>query len=355
MANGWMNGRAAAMVLVLLGAGCGDDDAAEDGGGATADAGEVNAAVPDAAVDGGVPDAAADAAPDAAPDPGDAGTAGADRLVVSGFTVAASNQQVPQLAQDIDGDGFAENALGGLMVSIAGTIGLDPQTLFADGLASGAIIQLVALELPAQGQGSLRAFIGDDLDADPGDNFSGEEPFDIAAGTPTDSLLPAQEDSGVVVAGPGEVPLRIPLAAPFPGIVTVRMIGARVNAQRKGSGGIAGLVGGAFLTADVDTVFLPRVTAGMSSIVGEDCPTGPDSCQKGSSGQILLMLLDVDLDGVITAAELRDESVFTSSLLESDLDLFDADGNFNPNQDGVNDSLSWGAGFATVGAEFELP
>jgi hypothetical protein len=353
MAN--MSGHAAALVLVLLGAGCGDDDAAEDGGGAIADAGEIDAAVADAAVDAGAPDAAADAAPDAAPDPGDAGTAGADRLVVSGFTVAASNRQVLQLAQDIDGDGFAENAVGGLMVTIAGTIGQNPQTLFAQGLASGAIIQLVALEVPAEGPGSLRAFIGDDLDADPGDNFSGEEPFDIAAGTPTDSLLPAQEDSGVVVAGPGEVPLRIPLAAPFPGIVTMRMIGGRVDAQRKGSGGIAGLVGGAFLTADVDAVLLPRVTAGMSSIVAEDCPTGPDSCEKGSTGQILLMLLDIDQDGVITAAELRDEGAFTAVFLEPDLDLLDADGNFNPNQDGVNDSLSWGAGFATVGAAFELP
>ena len=355
MANLWMSGRAAALVLVLAGAGCGDDDAAEDDGGAIADAGEIDAAVADAAVDGGVPDAAADAAPDAAPDPGDAGTAGADRLVVSGFTVAASNRQVLQLAQDIDGDGFAENGVGGLMVSIASTIGQNPQTLFADGLASGAIIQLVALEPAPQGQGSLRAFVGDDLDSDPGDNFSGEEPFDIAAGTPTDSQLPAQESAGVVVAGPGEIPLRVPLAAPLPGIVTVQMIGARVDAQRKEDGAIAGLVGGAFVTAEVDTVLVPRVTAGLNSIVAEDCPTGPDSCQKGSNGQILLLLLDIDVDGVISAADLRDEGAFTSVFLEPDLDLLDADGDFNPNQDGVNDSLSWGAGFATVGAQFELP
>ncbi len=355
MANGWMSGRAAALVLVLLGAGCGDDDAAEDGAGAPADAGEIDAAVADGAVDASAPDAGADAAPDAAPDPGDAGTAGADRLVVSGFTIAASNRQVLQLAQDIDGDGFAENAVGGLMVNIAGTIGGDPQALFADGLASGAIIQLVALELAPQGQGSLRAFIGDDLDADPSDNFSGEEPFDIAAGTPTDSLLPAQESAGVVVAGPGEVPLRIPLAAPLPGIVTMRMIGARVDAQRTKNGGIQGLLGGAFLASDVDTVLIPLLTGGMNAIIAEDCPTGPDSCEKGSNGAILLLLIDVDQDGVITAADLRDENAPPSAFLNPDLDLLDADGEFNPNQDGVFDSLSWGIGFATVGADFELP
>jgi len=46
-------------------------------------------------------------------------------------------------------------------------------------------------------------------------------------------------------------------------------------------------------------------------------------------------------------------SLFSTSLLEPDVDLLDAAGNYA--QDGVKESLSWGMGFATTGAVFDPP
>jgi hypothetical protein len=39
-------------------------------------------------------------------------------------------------------------------------------------------------------------------------------------------------------------------------------------------------------------------------------------------------------------------------MFSPDLDLFDGSGQFAPNEDGVKDSLSFGAGFTAIGASF---
>jgi hypothetical protein len=340
LASGWTTGRATRLAMSmawLLGAACGDDDGSGgDGAGAA-----------DAAADAAAADAATDAEPGSGPSAG--------RFIISTFTIAGNFESASDLGLDIDGDGFTENGLGSEMASIAETVEIDPEVVFVQGVASGAIIQLLALDAGAEGQGTLRGFIGQDLDADPGDNVSGDEPFAIDDGAPTDTPLPAEDGFNGVTAGPGEIPLRLPLAAPFSGVVTARLLGARVDAERQKDGSIAGRLGGGFLASDLDILLVPLVADGLNDVVARDCPTGPGSCEEGSAGDSLLSFVDRDQDGIITADEVRDSGIFQGTTLGADLDLLDADGDYAPNQDGVYESLSWGMGFATTGAAFDLP
>jgi hypothetical protein len=56
-------------------------------------------------------------------------------------------------------------------------------------------------------------------------------------------------------------------------------------------------------------------------------------------------------DGSIEPNEVVNNALVVA-LLGPDLDLFDAMGNFNPNTDGVQDSISLGVGFTAVQAIF---
>lgn len=327
MATGWTAGGAARMVAMtcLLDAACGGS------GGPAVDASPGA----DASLD----------APDAGPSE--------ERFLISSFTIAGSVGAALGLGLDIDGDGSVDNDLGIVMGDIAETAEIDPGVVFAEGVARGDVIQLLALAVGPEGQGTLRGLVGQDLDADPSDNLSGDEPFAVADSAPTDTPLPVEAGVTRITAGPGEMPLHLPLAAPFDGVVTARLLGARVDAERQPDGSIAGTLGGSFLATDVDLLLVPLVAVGLNELVERDCPAGPGSCEAGSGGERMLSLVDADQDGLITDDEVRDSLLFSTSLLEPDVDLLDAAGNYAP--DGVEESLSWGMGFATTGAVFDLP
>lgn len=327
MATGCTAGCAARMVAtaILLGAACGD---------------------------GGSPAVDAALGADASGAPSDAGASG-ERFLISSVTIAGSIEAAFGLGLDIDGDGTVENEMGIVMGDVAETVEIDPGVVVADGLARGDIIQLLALAVDAEGQGTMRGLVGLDLDEDPSDNLSGSESFAIADGEPTDTPLPVEAGVTRIVAGPGEMWLRLPLAAPFGGVVTARLLGARVDAERQPDGSIAGRLGGAFLATDVDLVLVPLIAIGLNEVVERDCPAGLGSCEPGSGGERMLSLVDPDQSGFITDDEVRDSLLFSTSLLVPDVDLLDAAGNYAP--DGVAESMSWGMGFATTGAVFDPP
>jgi hypothetical protein len=312
-------------MTLLLGAGCGD------GGGSAVDASP-----------------GADASL-TAPDAGPSG----ERFLISSFTIAGSVEDAFGLGLDIDGDTFVENEMGIVMGDIAATVDIDPGLVFAEGLARGDIIQLLALAVDVEGQGTLRGLVGRDRDTDPSDNLSGREPFVVDDSAPTDTPLPVEAGNTGIVAGPGEMSLRLPLAAPFGGVATARLLGARVDAERQPDGSIAGRLGGAFLATDVDLLLPPLIAIGLNEVVERDCPAGPGSCDPGSGGERMLSLVDADQNGFITDDEVRESLLFSTSLFVPDVDLLDAAGNYA--QDGIEESLSWGMGFATTGAVFDAP
>ena len=88
----------------------------------------------------------------------------------------------------------------------------------------------------------------------------------------------------------------------------------------------------------------------------EDCSgTSPNCCvDPAGLAQTLLGLFDEDADCAVGFTELQQSSLI-SSLLAPDLDLLDADGQFDPSGDGEKDLLSVGVGWSAVGASFPLP
>jgi hypothetical protein len=346
-------------LLLIAAAGCGDDAAGDDDDSVDASAVED----PDAAA--GAPDAAANdpdaGPPDAAPQP-DAGVVdpGGDhyQYVANNIDVPTNSSEAAALGQDIDGDPSAmpDNALGQIMASLASIGGADPQAAVNLTVANGEMLQLLDVQasdlVTASGIG-VSIFIGEDGDmpANPADNFSGSEMFNIKSGTPTEDPLAGAITGGQVRAGPGTVPLQLVLV-PGTTPVVVSLVGARVRGDVTATTISNGLLGGAIREEEVDTVVIPAIAVAMNALVAADCPGGV--CTPDSGGETILALFDTNTDGTVTADELRANDLI-NSLLAPDVDLFDGAGNFNPRVDGVRDSLSFGVGFTAVGAVFDLP
>ena len=348
---------AATLGLALAACGGDDDGAPDDGGdGAGADATPPITIPVDAAVSSG-PDAALnDAAPnDAAPldaaltdgGPPDAAPPPDLRVVVSSMRTFAAAEE----ALDIDGDGDGDDRLGQFWREMEAATGRQAQVQLDAALASGAALHLVAI--PAPPGGLVRALLGQDQDGDPTDNFSGAEPFSIAPGTPLDGILDGQVSGQAAVAGPGDIPLLLPVTGAVAAPVLVRSVGTRLVAVL-GDGSIEGRLGGALLSSDVADLVYPAVVLALNDVIAADCPTGPASCADGSPGQALLDAVDLDGDGALDPNEVG-QLPFVDELLASDLDLFDQEGAFNPNADGVPESLSYGLAVSGVGAAFALP
>ncbi len=342
-------------VALLVWAGCGDDGggSGDDDDTATADA-AVNA--PDAPA---TPDAAP-ATPDAEvpdPDGGVVDPAGDDHFYVANtINVPTSASEANVLGIDLDGDGSVDNALGQIMATLAG-VGADPQGAIDSFLENGEMLQLFhvkATDLVAATGVGVAAYVGQDADdpVDPSNNFSGTGMFAIQPDTPTDSELVGDVVAGRLRAGPDTMPLNI-VIGPGTEPILVNLVGARVEADLSATNLGNAKLGGALTAADIDAQLIPGIAAAMQAMVDADCPGG--TCAPGSAGETILGLgFDANDDGMITADELR-MSALISSLLQPDVDLFDADGNFDPRSDGVNDSLSFGVGFTAVNAVFDLP
>lgn len=322
-------GRAVLAVISLV-AGCGDDD----GGSTAADA----AAPADAA---GPPDAAA---PDAALRAG-------LWYVMDSIRVPQTADQATQWGLDLDGDGRRDNALGGLLAAMHTSVDLQFASAQDELVGSGAILELVGIDAASlDDAASVPVLVsrGADLDGDAADNFSGAELFALVPLDGADGQLAGALAAGRVRAGPGDVPVQLAMVGVTPQVVPLRGVGGRLVANASGDGLAAGRLGAAFRDAEVDDVLIPALAAGIDSIVRRDCPGGP--CEVGSQGEQLSVFFDENQDGMVPVEELRANSLIESTVGNPDLDLFDADGAFNPRMDGVKDALSLGLGFAAVGA-----
>ncbi len=303
------------------------------------------------------------------PDPVEIDPTGTDtQFVVSELTVPANATQATAVAQDLDGDGLGDNALGGLLGSLAATAGLDLQTGVDEQLAAASFILLANIKatdlVNANGVGTY-VFFGenptpaactnpDDLTTC-GKQFSGDATFDIAANSPADAVIAGTLSGGALLAGPGSVSIELPLGDTAP--LKLDLIAAHLDVSVSATNLMSGKLGGAITADDVDNKLMPSVQSLLVDLIAKSCaPEGTNcNCEAGSSGGAVLDFFDADGDCAVPLEELMSNSLIDATLRNPDLDLLDADGNFNPNSDGVEDSLSIGVGFAGVGASFTLP
>lgn len=324
----------AIITVVVAWAACGDDD----GGSSPVDAGApADAASPDAA-------ASFDAA---APD---ASTASGDWFVMATIRVPESANQAVRVALDLDGNGQPDNALGGLLAALHNQTGMP----FAQGekalVGNGGLLQLVGIEVSQADPdvAAVEVSRGADLDDDPADNFSGVEPFALDPVDPADGHLEGALAAGVVRAGPGAAQMPLAVVGVDTELVWLRGVGARVRANVSDDGLAGGRLCGGLLEAEIDTVLIPALATAIDDVVQLDCPGGV--CEPGTPGEQLAAFFDENEDGMVPVEEFRSNSLIESTIGNPDLDLFDADGVFNPRVDGIKDSLSFCLGFAAVGA-----
>ncbi len=292
-----------------------------------------------------------------------------NKYVVSDLTIPASATESKALALDLDGDGETENALGGLLGALAKTADLDLQTGVDEQIAEASIILLASIKatdpVNASGVGTYIYFgenamptaCTDPLEiATCGKHLDGNGTFDIAANTPADSVLAGTLAGGDLVTQAGTISIELPLGDTAP--LQITLIGAQVQATVSATGLSAGIIGGAITETDVDTKVIPSVQVLVADIIAEDCPgaaPGACNCMDGSAGESVLSFFDTNKDCAVPVLELMENSLIEATLRNPDLDLLDANGDYNPNSDNVNDSLSLAIGFAAVSGAFTVP
>ena len=288
-----------------------------------------------------------------------------------------------EYAMNIDGDpqDRGDNALGGVLATLA-LQDVDLQTPIDENIASGDIILLADVQATSLTQAAgvgLQILRGENPDpaacgtasgacvegacATAGEicvddmctpcslHLEGGATFDIAPDSPADSVMAGNIIGGAFTGGPGTVQIQLSLDATAPPI-TLNLKGARSEVTVAADGTVSGKLGGAITKEDIDTQVVPGVANLAMNAIANDCdPEMEPCCPEGSTGGQFAMLFDADDNCEITLEEVQTNTIVTS-VLQPDLDLFDADGNFNPRVDDGKDSLSLGVGYTTVTASF---
>jgi hypothetical protein len=317
----------------------------------TSDGGAADSGATDAGtgMDGGGVDAAI--APDAGPPE-------RRTYVASSITVPSNASETNMLALDLDGDGAGDNALGQVFAALASAgAGAGTNAMTQAAVTDGDILLLFEANAASftDGTADARALEGADPTPAPctdpsmpstcGQHLLGTGHFTVVA--PAPAPLPAAITAGRLAVGPGVSALPLALSS-TPAWLPI--VAAHIQADVGASGWMHGIFAGAIRSADIDAVFEPAMLAAVTEAVAADCTAG--SCTSGSAGATYLGLFDGDHDGMVTLVELQTNSLI-QSLLQPDLDLFDASG--AAGTDGVMDAMSVGIGFTAVAATFDAP
>ena len=290
------------------------------------------------------------------------------QYVLSELRVPTSAGEANIFALDIDGDGLADNALGGLLGALVSTSGVEFQTVLDEQIARGGLIQLASLEadeVASSKCASMEMFLGDMPSpqacenpsnlATCGQHLLGDASFNVATSTPTTSPIVGRIVSGEFLpAQSASPPATAFLSLAFFGSAseTVSLVGAKVSASTTSQGLMSGQLGGGISEQEIDNKVVPALQSYAAAQVASDCtPVGLDcGCVDGSVGQQFLGFFDSNADCQISLMELATNSLIEATLRNPDLDLLDAAG--QPGTDGVDDHLSVAVGFSAVGATF---
>lgn len=334
--------------LSLVAAGCSDDDANNDDGGTTTEIcdnlrdddgnGQVDcydsacATAPHCVPSGDGGNTTPDTTPvpdslpvDSAPPTPDTVPHDTAPPALTSLQAVMDSMDLPtsgtEYAGDVDGDGDNENQIG-VLGGVLSAAGVSLQLALNSSIFSGEMILLFDLHEDAARAGGfeLAGHIGEDQDANPSDNFSGNEPFDIAANSPSDALLAASLDGGNLSAD-GKLVVGLPFGANL-ALMTLKK--AHVEAVVTSSGMQSGRIYGALPMDEVNT----KLIGGFAEVLNE--PT---------ISPTIFAIFDVSpTDGVVTAEELRNHFLITSLLVPD----IDTDGDNQP------DAMSFGAAFTAV-------
>ena len=286
-----------------------------------------------------------------------------NHFVTDTVTVPTTSAQAQQYGLDIDGDPNhrVDNALGGILASLSALPGggFDIQMSVDEAINMGTLVILHSIRtddatLTSDGSVSWNVYFGEVMPVTDPPNFNGTGNFAIQAGSPTNAMVTGKLIGGSFKGGPSNVSIQLTLVGSEP--IRLNMIGARIEGLVS-AGPPARCtevkLGGAVTQDDLNTTLLPTIADLLTQQYSDvDCDLGlcagtgtkPTCCTIDSQ-------FDTTDDNTITVAELTAHPA-VSAILTPDVDLLDADGNFNPNDDGEPDSLSLGLKFSCVSGNF---
>lgn len=305
-------------LVVILIMGCGDDGADTP----------ADARIPDASVSSDVK-TGADVTTGADVATGDgvvAPDSGASAVLTTVMNTITMPKNDKQFAMDLDGNGSADNRLGGIL----GATGMffDPQSDLDKRINEGELLMLLELfaASPVDApQAELRLYRGEDVDGDLGDNFAGQEEFALHADSPTDLALQGAIAGAKLQVGPGEMVIPLPFGETLV-MLTLKLSQIHADLSPGVQAMTNGQINGATPMSEIDSKLLPAIAATMTQKLNEPNPP------------LLVTMMDANGDKTITAQELK-SNILVSFLMAPDVDT---DG------DGKPDSMSMGMGFSAV-------
>lgn len=273
---------------------------------------------------------------------------------VNQLLLPTTNAQANARAIDHDGDGQPENQFGSVLAVMIQNLDFDIPSATQQSVLAGSIVHLVEVRSadPAFANDAAAEaiwYVGLPTAAPPAFNGTDLFSFDPAR-DPTRFVAPLTNglfvSANPVTARPPallEVGIRVGSR-----VVTLPLWGARIAFTAGANGLSAGQVNGAISKAEIDTVFVPSLALAFNEIVQAD--------PQSDRARTLLNVFDkAPTDGSISVSEVATHPLI-ASLLEPDLDLFDANGNYAPNPGGTGgDSLSFGFGFTAIATPTRLP
>ena len=296
------------------------------------------------------------------------------QFVVNEVQVPTSTTEAIALGLNIDNDSDDEvdNVLGRLLAALSSPqVDIDIQAPVNEAINEGDIILLVDMKATdlTQGCGQVSVYIGDNpnpaaCDAQDvcGRHLQGDGMFSIAADSPTETKITGTIAGGGFLLGdqdePGNFSIELNLIDGFDA-VTLDLVGAQIKIGQVSENGLSnGILAGAITEENLETSILPTVKDLIDQTIIADCPNAapPECCPSGTDGATILGIFDTaePVDCVISIEEIKTNPL-TASSFRPDLDLLDASGNYNPNQDGTKDTLSIGLGFSTTTGQFQVP
>jgi len=283
-------------------------------------------------------------------------------------TVSLPDNSGSDFALDLDGDpeGVTDNSLGTILAALSAGGDLGLQESVTASVNNGSILLLLELtteDFTSHPNAGLKFFLGDTGNITPapctdetddvcGNHLDGSGQFSVASDSPDDAELLGPIAGGLLSGGPGTVTIQLDLSdAPGTEPITVELIGARVEVETMENGLMSGIIGGGIPEDQLTTQVIPGIADVVVATFNDSCALEGEECVCDSTGDTLAGLFDEDMNCEVTREEVTMNRI-VSSLLTPDIDLLDADGNFNPRSDGESDSLSVGLGFTAAAGTF---
>lgn len=266
-------------------------------------------------------------------------------FVTNKLMIPTTQEQTQAFAFNVDGDSqnSLDNKFGDLFTLLASTSqGIQLQTTLDQAVNDGQVVSLHVVKAndPLNDTSvSWSIFLGQRTQSAP--KFDGSDNFKIDSSAPVTPPIIGSLTDGHFVGGPGNARVQLFLLGQN---VDVNLIGVRLEADLSANGCANGKLGGGLAVEEFRSKILPAITEGLNQVIKAD----------KNVANTILPIFDSDSNGTITVQEFENNPLLMMAV-SPDLDLLDASGKFNPNQDGVKDSYSMGLGFTCVPAVFTAP